>query len=188
MAQPSYPNNTRKNPEARVGFFPFSHHDLSLDPVVHPNVNANGTFAPVFPPAASSTTTTTTILDVNVQKPKYEDGAFAYRQHVIARLSLTGTVLLQFNQVVLGPMRPEESQLVLWCFAQCGSCTSSNYPQCNPIGWYLNPLHDPKHNQSFVLNPSSGTLTGNVTFNIQHRPRQPKAQEQTRRCDSESLL
>lgn len=146
--------------------------------------NVDGTFAPKLPPAAYSPTT----LGVDVQTPKYTDGAFAYRRHVIVRLSLTGTVLLQFNQVVLGPTHPNESQLALWCFAQCGSCTSSQYPQCNPIGWYLNPLHDPKHSQGFILNPSSGTLTGNVTFNIQHRPRQPKAQDQTRRCNSESLM
>jgi hypothetical protein len=163
--------------------FPFVHHqDMFLVPMVRPNVRE--TIAPVFPSASYSTTT----LDVNVRTPKYEGGAFPYRHHVMARLWLTGTVPPQFNQVVLGPTTPNESQLVLYCHAQCGACISSQHPQCSPTGWYLDPLHDPKHNLGFILDPLSGTLTGNVTFTIQHRPRQPKPHDQTRRCGSESLM
>ena len=155
--------------------------------MVHPNiVNVNETFAPVFSPAGNSTTITT--LNVNVQTPNYKDGAFPYRKRVIAQLSLTGPVLLQFNQVVLAPIRPNESQLVLRCFAQCDSCISLVNPQCNPTSWYLYPSSDPKYNQGFILNPSRGTLTGNVAFNIQLRPKRPQGQDQTRRCNSESLM
>jgi len=52
---------------------------------------------------------------------------------------------------------------------------------------YLNPLRDRKYNQGFTLDPSSGTFTGNVTFTIEHCPRQPKVQDPPRRCASESL-
>jgi len=144
----------------------------------------NGTFAPVVPPTPSSTTT----LSVNVQTPKFEGGAFPYRDRVTAQLSLTGTVPLQFSQVVLGPTTPNSSQLVLYCYAQCGTCISSESPQCSPVGWYLISEHNPGHNLGFKISPSSGTLTGKVTYNIQHRPRQPKAQDQPRRCGAESLM
>jgi len=138
---------------------------------------------PPLGPAAYSVTS----LSVNVLTPKFEGGIFSYRHHVIARLSLTGTVLMQYHDVVLGPELPNDSQLVLWCHAECSSCNSSQHPQCSPVDFYLDPLRERKYNQGFILDPSSGTLAGNVTFTIEHRPRRPKAQEHTRRCASESL-
>lgn len=170
-----YHNNTPENPEVRVGLFPCVHDFFkALAPT------------PVFPPTANSTTITA--LSVNVQTPKYKDGAFPYRERIIAQVSLTGTALTQFDQVVLGPMRANESQLVLWCFAQCGSCISFVKAQCNPTGWFLNPSSDPKYNQAFILNSSRERLTGNVAFDIQLRPKRPQGQDQTRRCKSESLM
>lgn len=167
-------------------FFLLVHHDFFKAPVVHPNLDVNQTFAPVFPPATNSTIITT--LSVNVQTPKYKDDAFPYRNRVTAQISLTGTALLQFYQIVLGPLRPNESQLALWCYAQCGACISLKKPQCNPTDWFLDPSSDPKYNQGFILNPSSWTLTGNVAFDIPLRPKRPKGQDQTRRCNSESLM
>ena len=168
-------------------FFPFVHHDFSKAPVVHPNnVNVNETLAPIFPPAAYSIIINT--LSVKVQTPKYKDGAFPYRDRITAQLSLTGMVLLQFAQIVLGPMRPNDSQLVLSCFAECGSCISSAKPQCNPTSWYLDPSSEPKYNQGFIFNLSSWTLIGNVAFDIPLRPKRPKGQDQTCRCNSESLM
>jgi hypothetical protein len=146
-----------------------------LIPIVDSNVYE--TLAPGFP-----------TLDVDVRTPRYDGGAFLYRDRVIARLSLTGTVFLQFNQALLGPATPNESQLVLHCYAECQSCISSKSPRCSPIGWYLDPVHDPKDNLAFMRHPLSGTFTGNVTFTIPRRPRRPKPQDQTRRCASESLM
>ena len=162
--------------------FSFVHHDLFIAPVARPNVNE--TLTPNFQPEPH----TTSALDVNVRTPKYEGGSFPYRHNVTVRLALTGTVLRQFTQVVLGPSTPTKSQLALWCYAECRFCKTSSRPRCSPIGWYLNPVRDPKHNLDSILKPVNGTLTGNVTFNIQHRPRQPKEQDQTSRCDSECLM
>ena len=142
--------------------------------------------APVLPPTANSTTIAT--LTVNVQTPKYKDGTFWYRERIIAQVSLTGAVLTQFDQVVLGPMPPNESQLALWCFAQCGSCISFVTARCNPTSFFLDPLRDPKHNKGFVLNPLRGTLTGDVAFNIPFRPKRPRRQDQWSRCNCESLM
>jgi len=127
-------------------------------------------------------------LDVNIRTPKFEGGIFPYRHRVTARLSLTGTVPLQYRDAVLSPMLPNDSQLMLRCYAECSSCISSRHPQCSPVGFYLDPLHDQKYNKGFILDPSSGALTGNVTFTIEYRPRRPKAQDRTRRCASESLM
>ena len=180
---PPYYNDTPENPGVRVGLSPFVH---DLFKAIPP--------APVIPP----TLTTITTLNVIVQTPKYKDGAFHYRERIIAQVSLTGTALMQFDQVVLGPMRPNDTQLVLWCFAQCGSCISFVRARCNPTGWYLDPSSDPKYNQAFILNrsrerltgnvASDMRLTGNVAFDIQLRPKRPQGQDQTRRCNSESLM
>ena len=182
IAQPAQININRKNPRCPDvrSAFPFVHHDLFIATVPRPNVN--NALAPKFLPHPTSA------LDVNIRRPKYEGGSFPYRRRVTARFALTGTALRQFNQVVLGPTTLTESQLALWCYAECRFCKSSPHPHCSPIGWYLDPVHDRKHHLDFRLSPLSGTLTGNVTFNIQHRPRQPKEQDQTCRCDSESLM
>jgi hypothetical protein len=140
----------------------------------------------VFSPAAYSTVA----LNLDVITPTFEHGIFPYRNHVIVRLSLTGTVPSQFCGIVLGPVLPNEHQLVLWCYVKCSSCTSSasGYPQCSPIDFHLDPSQDEKHNQGFKLEPSSGTLTGFVTFNMPQRPRWPTVQGQARRCAAESLV
>ena len=185
VSQPPSNNNICENPDAPISWPIFSlcspRFCSYTAPTVHPNDNA--TFAPEFPPAPAAYSTTT--MSANIRTPKYDGGAFPYRHHVTARL--TGTVPPQFNQVVLGPTT-HESQLALRCYAECRSCASSMSPKCSPVGWYLDPVRDPRYNLGFVLNPSSGPFTGNVSFTIQHRPRLPRAQDRTQRCDSEYLM
>ena len=179
------PHNNCENPQVLRPLFLFT--AICSVPTVHPNI-VNGTLVPGYSYSPAAHSITDTALGVNIRTPTFERGIFPYRRHhVVARLSLTGAVLLQYRDVVLGPVLPNDSQLVLWCYAECSSCSSSRHPQCSPVGFYLDPLRDRKYNQGFILDPSSGTLAGNVTFTIEHRPRRPKAQEHTRRCASESL-
>lgn len=133
--------------------------------------------------------TLTTVLNADIQRPQIDDdGKYSYRRHVTARLSLTGPVLRRYSGVVLaGTVLPNMDQLVLWCYAECGSCVLSRHPQCNPISFYLDPEYDRKHNWGFKLDWSNDTFTGVVTFNIEHRPRKPKLGDPTRRCASEAL-
>ena len=149
-------------------------------PVPDPTV----TFAPKFLPVPHSTST----LDVIIMSPSFRGDSYIYRQFITAQLILTGTAVRQFNQVVLGPTTPTTSQLALWCYAECRSCRSSAHPKCTPVGWCLDPVRDRKSNLDFRLNLLSDALTGNITFNIPHRPRRPMAQDQMRRCHTESLM
>lgn len=130
-------------------------------------------------------------LGVTVLTPRFEHGRFPYREHVTSRVYLSGKTPLPFDDIVLDPVLPNESSLVLKCYAECRTCagqTSSPNQQCNPIGFFLDPIQDLKHNQGFTPDKSSGTLTGNVTFKIKCRPRMPKAGDQKWRCSSESLV
>jgi len=125
---------------------------------------------------------------IHIQTPKidYQGNYYPYRKNVTARLSLTGPELRAFRGVVFGGPAPR-NQLVLRCYAECQSCTSSLSPQCSPIRWELSTLCDRTHNQSFQFDWSSNTLTCVVTFTIDHRPRRPKGQDLTRRCAAEAL-
>jgi hypothetical protein len=175
--QPSYDNC--ESHDVLRPLFPIAHCNLFIAPTIRRNI-VNG------PPAAGYSITAA--LDLTVLIPNYERGVFFYRDQVTARFSVTGTVLQQFNDVVLGPVHPNEHQFVLWCYAECSSCISSQHPQCSPVGFNIYPLRDERHYQGFTLDPSNGTLIGNVTFNIHQRPRRPKAPDQMRRCACESLM
>ena len=136
--------------------------------------------------AHSSVDHALTVFNVHIQSPEIDDGKYPYRKHVTAWLSLTWPVLRQCRGVVLvGPALPD--QLWLRCYAVCSSCMSSLNPKCVPIHFYLDPVCDRTHNQNFKLDWSSETLTCIVTYNIEHRPRRPKLQDQTRRCADEAL-
>ena len=113
------------------------------------------------------------------------DGVFRYRNKIISRVSLTGAVPLYPRGVVLGPVTPNASQFVLWCYAECSTCASSPHPQCHPSKFRLDP--DLTHYHGFSPD-QNGTLIGKVTHCIELRPRMPKGQDQTRRCASESLM
>lgn len=130
-----------------------------------------------------------------VLTPELKDGRFPYRKYVEAHVSLSGNAPLPFDGVVFGPALPDEFRLMralqLWCYAQCSSCMSpfsSAHQRCNPTAFYLDPVQDMKRNRGFVLDQSGGTLTGNVTFEIKHRPRKPKPEDQAWRCPFESLM
>ena len=126
------------------------------------------------------------VFNVHIQSPEIEDGKYPYRKHVTVWFSLTWPVLRQYRGIVLvGPALPD--QLWLRCYAVCSSCMSSLNPICIPIHFYIDPVCDRTHNQNFKLDWSSGTLTGIVTYNIEHRPRRPKTHDQTRRCADEAL-
>jgi hypothetical protein len=95
-----------------------------------------------------------------------------------------------FGGVVLGPASVDASQLVLVCYAACSSCTSQAlhpHQQCNPNGFYLDPV-PPERSQGLELDKSSGTLTGIVTFKIRSRKRRPQPEDEEWRCPSESLM
>jgi hypothetical protein len=128
-------------------------------------------------------------FNVDIHTPEIDvEGKYPYRKNVTARLYLTGPLLRSFRGIALGgAVLPNQDQLVLWCYAECSSCMSSPQPRCSPIGWYLAPVWDRKYNQGFQLDWSSDTLTGAVTFTIDHRPRRPKGQTLSRRCASEAL-
>lgn len=130
-----------------------------------------------------------TLTTVEILTPLISgDGTYHYRKQVTARLSLSGPVLRHYTGVVLGgPVLPNADDLVLWCHAECTSCINSPRPQCRPFSFYLDPLYDQKHTWGFKLDRSSDSFTGIATFKIDHRPRNPKPQDQTRRCASEAL-
>ena len=129
---------------------------------------------------------TLTLFNVHIQSPEIKDGKYPYREHITVWFSLTWPTLRQYKGVVLvGPALPD--QLWLRCYAVCSSCISSLNPKCNPTDFYLNPECDRTHNQNFKLDWSSDTFTGIVTYNIEHRPRRPKPNDQTRRCADEAL-
>ena len=129
---------------------------------------------------------TLTVFNVHIQSPEIEDGKYPYRKRVTAWLSLTWPVLRQYRGVVLvGPALPD--QLWLRCYAVCSSCISSPNPKCVPTHFYLDPVCDRTHNQNFERDRTGETLTGIITYNIEHRPRRPKPQDQTCRCANEAL-
>ena len=154
-----------------------------LTPEYHP--------APRSPhPAISSTEPKDTIL--TVLEPKFANGRFIYRERVTVQVEwvLGWTMPSHFGGVVLGPASVDASQLMLVCYAACSSCTSQALrpiKQCNPNGFYLDPV-PPKRNQGLELDKSSGTLTGNVTFKIRSRKRRPRPGDKEWRCPSESLM
>ena len=95
---------------------------------------------------------------------------------------------------VMGPPLPNESRLMralrLLCCAECQSCKrrdSSAHQRCNPIAFYLSPVQDINHNQSFAVEHTgdSFTLTSNVTFETKTRPKKPRADDQEWHCPSE---
>ena len=125
-------------------------------------------------------------MTVNVLTPRFKDGIFPYRDKIVSRISLTGAAVPpDFRSVLLGPEPCSTSQFVLWCHATCSPCASSPHPQCHPIEFGLDPDRD--QYDGFTLD-QRGTLTGNVTYVIDHRPRMPKGQDQTWRCASEALM
>ena len=128
-----------------------------------------------------------TVFNLYIQTPKFHDGNYPYRDRVTALLSLSGSVLRGYRGAVLGGQPALPNQLVLWCYAKCGSCASFLHSKCHPIGFYLNPKHGQKNNPGFKLDQPSDTLAGTVTFNIDHRPRKPKPGDPTRRCAEEAL-
>ncbi len=140
-----------------------------------------------------SLTLTATVLTPNIM-----GDYFQYRHNVQARISLSGNVSPRF-EVIIGHPPHNETQRVdtLWltCFASCQSCTSrdsSLSPQssCNPVEFYLNPSWDLNNKQGFTVDhmSDSPTLNGNVTFKIELRPRNPRAEDRVWRCASESLM
>lgn len=131
--------------------------------------------------------TALTVFNLYIQTPKFHGSNYPYRDHVTAFLSLSGSVLQGYSGAVLGGEPALPNQLVLWCYAKCGSCASFMHSKCHPIGFYLNPKYGQKNNPGFKLDQPSGTLTGTVTFNIDHRPRKPKLGDPTRRCAEEAL-
>lgn len=163
--------------------------------LVHPNGAL--TRFPSPPRSLRSEIPPSLTLSAVVLTPLIQNGKFPYRQYVKARISLSGNAPLPFGGVALGPPLPNESRLMstlrLWCYAKCQSCTSyqsSAHQGCNPMAFYLIPVRDVNDNKGFILDQSGGlfTLTSNVTFEIKHRPRNPKAEDQEWRCPSESLM
>ena len=131
-------------------------------------------------------------LGVKILTPKLVNGRFPYRENVTARIThpLNGNVPHPFGGVVLGPTTADASQLVLVCYAVCGSCMSqpsSQYQQCNPTMFYLDPVPT-KRNRGFNIDKTNGTLTGNVTFKIRPRRKWPRSEDQEWRCPSEALM
>lgn len=128
-------------------------------------------------------------IAVTVLTPGIKNGIFSYRQNIKARVSLSRTVM--------GTQLPIESRstssLWLWCHAECQPCKSrdsSAHERCNPTTFYLNPVQDLNQNQGFAVTHTGNllTFTGNITFEIKTRPRKPRAEDQTWRCPSESLM
>ena len=145
-----------------------------------------------FDPVGTSTGPEIITLGVNILTPKFLNGRFPYRENVTAQVTydLSGRVPYPFGGVMLGPATVDASQLVLVCYAVCGTCTSqtsSPYQQCNPTRFHLDPV-PLKRNRGFKLDKSSGTLSGNVTFKIKSRRKWPRSENQEWRCSSESLM
>ena len=177
---------------------------LPLIPIVHmpagcASVNYNEPLSsghPAFPrlfnPLDASTGLEVIALRVNILTPKFANGRFPYRLRVTARITCTlnGRVPHPFGGVVLDPATADASQLVIVCYAVCRSCTSqasSQYQQCKPTMFYLDPVRT-KRNRGFNLDKPSGTLTGNVTFKIRPRKKWPRPEDQEWRCPSEALM
>ena len=147
---------------------------------------------PSFNPVDTSTGPEGITLGVSIITPKFVSGRFPYREHITARIThtLNGNVPHPFGGVVLGPTTADTSQFVLVCYAVCRSCTSqpsSQYQQCKPSRFYLDPVPT-KRNRGFDLDKHSGTLTGNVTFKIRPRRKWPRSEDQEWRCPSEALM
>jgi hypothetical protein len=172
---------------------------IVIVPTDNDSVNCNGALSSACPlaprslgPVITSTAPEITSLGVSVLTPKFVNGRFLYREHVTARVTytLSGRMLHPFGGVVLGPATTSASQFALVCYAVCRSCTSqasSSYQQCNPTGFYLDPIPS-KRNQGFKLDESNGTLTGNVTFKIRSRRKWPRSEDREWRCLAEALM
>ena len=146
----------------------------------------------LFNPVDTSTGPEVIALGVSILTPKLTNGRFPYREHVTASIThaLDGKLPRPFGGVVLGPATADASQLVLVCYAVCRSCTSpgsSQYQQCKPTRFYLDPVPT-KRNRGFNLDELSGTITGNVTFKIRPRRKRTRSEDQEWRCPSEALM
>ena len=158
--------------------FPIVYRGSLITPTAHPNVN--GTLTTNHPPAAFPITT----LHLSVPAPKLEGSIFPHGDCVDSQLPLTRPVFVQISGVVLGLVLPTWSQLAQWCYT--GARISPLHPQYSLIGSHLDPARDEKHTRGFKLDPSSSTYA--QWRYLQHRPRQSKANDQTRHCDFEELV
>ena len=156
-----------KHTEDLCLWFPIANPNL----LIAPSVSANGT--QTLAPGFSAAPHPTIALSVVTLTPRFDPacGIFPHRGNFTFRVSLTA------------PPQFDASRLVLWCYAKCTSCTSSSlHQQCNPPGFYLDPVCD----LGFALH-ANGILTGNVKFSIKRRPRKPEAEDKMWRCASELL-
>ena len=123
--------------------------------------------------------------------PKTEGDHHYYRDHVTSQISLNRS-----QGVILAPVLPNKSQLVLRCRAECRSCSSATSTasprRCRPAAFDLEPVPDKKSDQHIELkfrrDKSNGPLLADVTFLIRHRPIVPKYGDQEWCCRSESLM
>ena len=132
-----------------------------------------------------------TNFQVTPLTPKFEGDHHYYRDHVTSQISLNRS-----QGVILAPVLPNKSQLVLRCRAECRSCSSATSTasprRCRPAAFDLEPVPDKKSDQHIELkfrrDKSNGPLLADVTFLIRHRPIVPKYGDQEWRCRSESLM